>query len=77
MTALHEQIGPRLDFWIYLLLTDLDLDSYAGLMESNGVPDRDIDTLGMFAFVGLQTKEGDAKPALEVWDAIRREGGGP
>ena len=77
LQAIHTQIGSRLAFWIYLLLTDLDLNSYASLMESNGVLDRDIDTLGMFAFVGLQTNEGAAKPALEAWDAIRSGGSVP
>jgi hypothetical protein len=77
LLAIDTQIGSRLAFWIYLLLTDLDLGSYATLMRSNGVQDRDIDTLGMFAYVGLQTQEGDAKPALDTWDAIRSRGVAP
>ena len=77
LQAIHTQIGSRLAFWIYLLLTDLDLDSYARLMRDNGVLDRDVDTLGMFAFVGLQTNEGAAKPALEAWDGLRSGGGAP
>jgi hypothetical protein len=31
----------------------------------------------MFAFVGLQTNEGDAKPALETWDGLRSGDGVP
>jgi hypothetical protein len=71
LTALHEQIGSRLDFWIYLLLTDLDVDSYGELMRKNGVPAHDVETLGYFAFVGLQAQDGSAKPGLEVWDSFR------
>lgn len=77
LQAIDSQIGPRLAFWIYLLLADLDLDSYARVMQANGVPDRDVDTLGMFAYLGLQTQDGDAKPALDTWDSIRSKGGLP
>jgi hypothetical protein len=33
----------------------------------------DIETLGMFAAVGLQQFDGTPKPALAVWDAFREE----
>lgn len=77
LTALHKQIGPRLGFWIYLLLTDLDVESYGELMRQNGVPSRDVNTLGYFAFVGLQALDRSPKPALDTWDAFRAERRGP
>jgi hypothetical protein len=71
LNAIHTQIGPRLDFWIYLLLSDFNLESYADVMRKNGVGAQDLTTLGYFAFVGLQAVDGSAKPALEAWDAFR------
>ena len=73
LEALHSQLGSRLEFWIYLLLTDLDTGSYARLMRKNGVESQDVDTLGMFAFVGLQARDGSPKPALATWDSFRSE----
>jgi hypothetical protein len=71
LRAIHTQIGgDRLAFWIYLILNDLDLDSYAPLMKSKG-QGRDVNTLGMFTSVGLRTIDGAPKPALEVWDSFR------
>lgn len=73
ITAIHEQIGgDRLAFWIYLILTDLDLDSYAGFMKKQG-QGGDVGTLGMFTSVGLREFDGTPKPALEVWDGFRNE----
>jgi hypothetical protein len=73
ITAIHEQIGgERLAFWIYLLLTDFNLDSYASFMRTKG-QSGDINTLGMFASVGLREFDGSPKPALEVWDEFRGE----
>jgi hypothetical protein len=71
LDAIHGQIGQRLDFWIYLLLTDFNLESYADVMRDHGVGSQDITTLGYFAFVGLQARDGRAKPALGHWDAFR------
>jgi hypothetical protein len=73
LNAIHGQIGSRLHFWVYLLLTDFNTESYADVMRKNGVRAQDLTTLGCFAFVGLQTVDGSAKPALEVWDAFRGE----
>lgn len=71
LNAIHSQIGgDRLAFWIYLLINDFDLNSYALIMGQNGQED-DIDTLGMFASVGLTEADRTAKPALEVWDSFR------
>lgn len=73
LSAVEEQIGHRLRFWVYLILTDLDQDSYARAMRQQGVPERDITTLGFFVAVGLQEKDGSPKPALGVWDRLRAE----
>jgi len=71
LNALDDQIGPRLTFWIYLLLSDLDTASWGPAAGQNGMSAQDQATLGWFVTVGLQTTAGEAKPALSVWDAIR------
>jgi len=72
LNAIHSQIGgDRLAFWIYLLINDFDLDSYAQVMQEHGQGD-DIETLGMFASVGLTESDRTPKPALEVWDSFRQ-----
>jgi hypothetical protein len=71
LEALHSQIGERLTFWIYLLLSDFDPDEYAATMRDQGRGQVDIDTLGMFAAVGLRESDGRPKPALVVWDRYR------
>jgi hypothetical protein len=69
LNAVNEQIGgERLVFWVYLLLTDLSLDSYAKEMCINH---SDIETLSMFTSLGLVEVDGSPKPALAVWDEIR------
>jgi hypothetical protein len=70
LRAIHDQIGPRLRFWIYLLLSDFNLDSYAKMMRDQGLG-QDVETLGMFAAVGLTQFDGTPKTALEFWDALR------
>jgi hypothetical protein len=69
--ALHDQIGERLTFWIYLLLSDFDPEGYAEAMRDQGRGQADIDTLGLFAAVGLREADGTPKPALAVWDRYR------
>lgn len=71
LNAIHSQIGERLIFWIYLLLSDFNLDSYKSIMRQQGQDTEDINTLGMFASVGLREFDGKPKPALEVWDEMR------
>jgi hypothetical protein len=68
LKAIHTQLGSRLDFWIYLILSDFNLDSYA-----RSIPGRSADaqTLGMFTSIGLREKDGTPKPALHVWDNLR------
>ncbi|HTX91092.1 MAG TPA: hypothetical protein VMC09_07740 [Anaerolineales bacterium] len=77
ITAIHTQIGgPRLAFWIYLLINDFDLNSYARLMRQQG-QSADVNTLGMFASVGLTASDRTPKPALQVWDGFRTGDGNP
>ncbi len=71
LNAIHNQIGARLAFWVYLLLEDFDLNSYSRNMKANGVGSADINTLGMFASVGLGNSDGTPKPALDLWDSFR------
>jgi len=70
LNAIHSQIGSRLSFWIYLLINDFNLASYASLMNQKG-QGTDINTLRMFASVGLTTSDRMPKPALAVWDSFR------
>jgi hypothetical protein len=73
INAIHTQIGgDRLAFWIYLILTDLNLDSYKHAMGIQ-IQGDDIDTLGMFVSVGLRELDGTPKPALQVWDEFRND----
>lgn len=70
LNAIHSQLGARLVFWIYLLLMDFNIESYAPIMVLGG-HGGDVDTLGMFASVGLAQDDGTPKPALELWDGFR------
>ncbi len=72
LNAIHSQIGgSRLAFWIYLLINDFNLNSYARLLGHNG-QGNDVNTLGMFASVGLTKSDRTPKPALAVWDTFRK-----
>jgi hypothetical protein len=71
LDAIHDQVGPRLTFWVYLLLNDFDLDSYANFMKANGQNANDVNTLGMFASVGLRNFDGTPKSAMDLWDSFR------
>jgi hypothetical protein len=74
LNAIHSQIGgKRLAFWVYLLLSDFNLESYANIMNQQG-HGGDVATLGMFASVGLRKSDGTPKPALDVWDSFRKGG---
>ena len=70
LNAIHTQIGSRLVFWIYLIYSDLNLDSYAKTMNSKG-QQADVNTLGWFVSVGLTNPDGSPKPALALWDGFR------
>jgi len=72
LNAVHYQLGPRLAFWVNTLMSDFDLDSYAAEMKKNGRTPKDAQTLGNFAYIGLQNFDGTPKPALEVWDSFKK-----
>lgn len=72
LQAIHTQLGERLDFWIYLLLSDFNLDSYAHEMRRQGNSE-DVETLRFFSTVGLREKDGTPKPALTLWDSFNQE----
>jgi hypothetical protein len=72
LNAIYSQIGGgRLAFWIYLLINDFNLDSYAKIMNPRG-QGADVNTLGMFASVGLTKSDRTPKPGLAVWDSFRK-----
>ena len=71
LEAIHEQLGDRLAFWVYLILNDINMESYQDLMLGEGRGSDEVDTLGYFATVGLREFDGTPKPALEVWDSYR------
>ncbi|MCP4142274.1 MAG: hypothetical protein GY755_18720 [Chloroflexi bacterium] len=69
LNAVNDQLGgERLAFWVYLLLNDINLDSYAKKMGENHA---DLETLSMFASIGLREFDGTSKPALKLWNDIR------
>jgi hypothetical protein len=70
LNAIHSQIGGRLDFWIYLILNDINLESYIPNLAANGLGDT-ANTLGWFGYVGLRSQDGTPKPALATWDSFR------
>jgi len=72
LNAIHAQIGPRMRFWIYLLLSDFNLESYARMMRDQG-QGQEVNSLGMFACVGLTEFDGTPKLALDLWDTFRKE----
>ena len=70
LQAIDDQIGERLDFWIYLIIDDVNIEAYADFLTEHGSP-AEVETLALFGSLGLRTKEGEPKPALEIWDGIR------
>jgi hypothetical protein len=70
LDAIHNQIGTRLAFWIYLVLDDFNMDSYQKALESQGQGDK-VETLRWFSVLGLREYDGTPKPALAVWDGFR------
>lgn len=73
LNAIHDQIGSRLAFWVYLVLNDFDMKSYAQFNGNQNVSDTDLNTLSMFSSLGLREMDGTPKPALEVWMSFRNE----
>lgn len=72
LNAIHSQLGPRLAFWVNALLNDLNINSYAEQMKKEGRDPQDALSLGAFAYIGLRDADGSPKPALEIWDGMRR-----
>jgi len=71
LSAIHSQIGPRLQFWIYLLLDDFNMDSYGAEFTRQGHA-ADVETLRFFSLLGLRERDGKPKPALSTWDSYRQ-----
>lgn len=71
LNAIHNQLGPRLAFWVNTLMSDFNIDSYAAEMEKKGQKSEDAEMLGNFAYIGLQNFDGSPKPALELWDSFQ------
>jgi hypothetical protein len=71
LNAIHNQIGNRLRFWIYLVLDDFNMDSYGNFFASQGQGDK-VETLRFFSVIGLRERNGTPKPALAVWDSFRQ-----
>jgi hypothetical protein len=71
LNAIHDQIGRRLAFWIYLILDDFNMDSYRQFLESQGLGSQ-VETLRFFSIVGLRERNGTPKPALAAWDGFRK-----
>ena len=73
LNAIHEQLGSRLAFWVYLLLNDFEMESYSKAFSEQGVSAADLNTLSMFASLGLREMDGTPKPALAVWIGFREK----
>jgi hypothetical protein len=73
LEAIHEQLGGRLSFWVYLLLYDLDMDALEKQWKRLGLDPDDFGALSLFADIGLEHGPGSPKPALGVWDGYRED----
>jgi hypothetical protein len=73
LQAIHDQLGERLAFWVNLILDDLDMNSIEGAMRDQGRTEADVETLSLFAYLGLRESDGTPKPALELWNEYREE----
>jgi hypothetical protein len=71
LETVHDQLGERLSFWVYLILSDLNMESIAAGLDDVGRPPEDAETLSLFASLGLRTSDGTPKPALALWDQYR------
>lgn len=67
----RDERGGCLSFWVYLILSDLNLENLSGFMHAQGVPARDIETMSQFLTLGLQSTGGEPIPALKLRDQIR------
>ncbi len=72
LNAVNTQLGGRLEFWIQLVLFDLNAESYRDFLAENGM-ESTADTILWFGAIGLLEMDGTPKPALETWDSIRNK----
>jgi len=72
LEAVHEQLGSHLVFWVNLLLTDFNLDAMSKYMLANGQSTDNLTSLGYFGHTGFLNSDRSPKPALEVWDEMRK-----
>jgi hypothetical protein len=71
LRAIDRQLGgDRLAFWIYLIYSDLNMDSFGPLMQEQGAEDM-VEGMSYFAHLGLVEVDGRPKPALAIWDEMR------
>ena len=70
LQAIHRQIGARLALWVYTVLSDFSLNSYAPSLRQQGLGE-EVSTLAWFAHIGLRASDGTPKPALAAWDSFR------
>lgn len=70
LQTIDGQLGERLAFWVYLIIDDVNTRAYADFLTEHGSPAEE-ETLGLFGYLGLRTKDGEPKPALGVWDGFR------
>ena len=73
LEAVNSQLGEELAMWIYLLLQDIDYQGYGRVLKEEGLRQENIQTLGLFASVGLKKLDGTPKPAMRLWDLIREQ----
>jgi hypothetical protein len=71
LRTVHDQLGGRLIFRVNLLLQDFNYDQFGTLLAEAGMSRENIETLGLFAHVGLIDYDGTPKPGLDVWDGFR------
>ncbi len=70
--AIDGQLGERLAFWAYLIIDDVNTRAYADFLTEHGSPAEE-ESLALFGYLGLRTKDGEPKPALGVWDGFRND----
>ncbi len=72
LNAVDAQLGERLEFWIQLVLFDINTEFYRDFLAENGM-ETTADTILWFGAIGLLESDGTPKPALETWDSIRNQ----
>ncbi len=70
LNAINTQLGERLEFWIQLVLFDINTEFYRDFLAENGM-ETTADTILWFGAIGLMESDGTPKPALGTWNEIR------